>query len=324
MVSGRFARVEPMLAEDVEGAFAIPVLPRDGGQKVDLRLLAAQLEAQIDAGLLGILAGGAAGDLAELDEEQAWAVHGLLLDVGHGAGRPVVFDASQRDPRRALARIEACGELEPAAWLVRPPLGLGDDRSDDGPANACDLNILARLARAAAPATLVMEEPHPGAFDARSLARWAQAVPALVGARILPRAEEGWAELAAVTEELALFACGREWASAHRWGARGCAGELASLSPTAAAALGELLERDVQHALREERRYLHFLEAHVLPALRSREPSPARLERLLALAGGWCDLGPGGAREFERGDVERVRRAAGDWFTGAGETRPRT
>ena len=276
--------MEALSPEDVAGAFASVILPfRAAGRialdlrRIDKAALEAQLAALVEAGVAGFFAADASGELAALSPGERFRVHSTLMEAAGDAGLPAVLDAVAEDLDGALARIAAGASLEPPAWSVSPAAFEDEDRV---------LAELAALARAAAPASLVLEEPRAGAFDAALLARWSHAVPQIVGARVLPRDGERWAGLARVTEDLALFAAGREWASAARWGARSSSSELVALWPPAAALFAELLENDVQHALRLERRFQHFLEAAALPLLR-RAPA-AELERLLARAGGWC------------------------------------
>ncbi len=279
-----------LLPGDVVGAWAGLILPFGRGGEVDGGALAVQLERLVAAGVAGFFAADDTGDLAALDAAQARSVHERLAELGAEVGLPVVLDARAEGLERAVGRMAAGAELDPAAWLVCAP-----------PAeNPRDLADLEALARAAAPASLILDEPRSGAFEGAALARWAAAVPQFVGARIRPRDGDRWSELRALAEELALFAAGREWAAAARWGARSSGSELVALSPELAVATAELLERDVQRALRRERRFQHLLEAHALPLLRRASLPPEALGRVLSLAGGWC---PGLARDAQGHDL---------------------
>lgn len=308
--------MEALLPGDVVGAWASVILPFAGPGRVALADLGQQLSLLVEADVAGLFAADGSGELGKLDAAEALAVGREIREVGARAGLPVVLDGTAPSLAEAIERIAAGRELRPAAWSVRPP-----DASAGGRADA----ELSALARAAAPATLILEEPGRGAFDGATLVAWSAALPQIVGARIQPRDGEGWAQLAPAAEELALFAAGREWASGSRWGARSSASELVALAPGAAVAFADLVADEVQRALRLELRFLRFLEAHVLPLLRRSpraDPSPGRL---LALAGGWCpglQSGPDGrilltpeqVRELGRG----ARRLLGEFDARSG------
>lgn len=270
------ARVAALLPEDVVGAWAGLILPFGRAGEVDGRALAVQLERLVEAGVAGLFAADDSAELAELDASGARAVQQRLAEVGAEVGLPVVLDARAEGQAQAVRRIALGADLDPAAWLVSAPV--------EGPG---DLVELETLARAASPSSLILEEPRPGAFDRARLARWSSSVPQIVGARMRPRDEERWSELAPLAEDLALFAAGRDWASASRWGARSSCSELVALSPALAVHTADLIEGDVQRALRRERAFQNLLEVHAQPLLRRASRPPDCLGRILALVGGW-------------------------------------
>jgi len=130
--------------------------------------------------------------------------------------------------------------------------------------------------------------------DARSideLARFADAVPALVGVKVAGGDDAWYAQMRTRLSHLSVFVPGHLLASGVLRGAHGAYSNVACLHPGAAQRWWTQIEHDIDAALELEGRLRIFMASRIEPFIREERYPNYACDRLLALVGGWADVG---------------------------------
>lgn len=121
-------------------------------------------------------------------------------------------------------------------------------------------------------------------------ARLLDAVPSLVGLKVAGGGPDWYDSMRDVLARCAVFVPGHHLATGTAQGARGSYSNIAALSPSGAAQWYETSHTDPAAAVDLERRIAAWFARHVTPLQDAGVGNPA-LDKFLAAAGGWCDVG---------------------------------
>jgi dihydrodipicolinate synthase/N-acetylneuraminate lyase len=90
---------------------------------------------------------------------------------------------------------------------------------------------------------------------------------------------------------VSVFVPGHFLASGVKLGARGSYSNVACLNPAGAQKWTDLMSDDMPSALEIEGRIRKFISTHIAPFIKEQGYCNAACDRLLALIGGWADVG---------------------------------
>ena len=112
---------------------------------------------------------------------------------------------------------------------------------------------------------------------------------------------------------LSVFIPGHLLASGIKKGASGAYSNVACLNPAAAQRWYDQMWTDMDGALELENRLRPFMDLHIVPFIRDQGYCNAACDRLMALLGGWADVGAEMRwpyRSIPVAEAERLRPAA--------------
>lgn len=279
--------MRPLTAAGLHGVWGTVLLPLDADDGIGWDRLAHEIELLAASDLDGVYAHGTAGEFHTLDEAEFDRVSCLVAAACSRAGKPFQIGTSHPVPQITLKRIARTRDLGPGAYQVVLP----DWVPPSYPECAA---FLSRVAEEAAPVPLVLYNP-PHAktrLGPRQLVRLVDAVPALIGIKVVDGDPDWYAAMAPALERCAVFVPGHRMASGLARGARGSYSNIAALSPFGAAEWYATTRADPAAGADLERRIGELFASHVVPLQRRGFSNPA-LDKFLASIGGWCDVGLG-------------------------------
>lgn len=275
----------PLTAASLRGVWGSVLLPIDSDDGIDWGRLGAELDVLASSELDGVYAHGTAGEFHTLTEVEFDRVSALLAEACARTGKAFQIGASHPVAQLALDRVRRTRELAPGAFQVVFPdwLPLTDGECE---------TFVCRMAEVAAPAPLVLYNP-PHAKTLASpglLGRLLDAVPSLVGIKVVGGDDAWYASMRAVLARCAVFVPGHHLAYGLTRGAHGSYSNVAALSPIGAARWYAQMRSDPDAAADVERRIAEFFALHIAPLQAAGLSNPA-LDKFLAAVGGWADIG---------------------------------
>lgn len=313
----------PLGNREIRGNWATLLLAWNDDDSLDVARVADEIDSLIAMRVDGIYSNGTAGEFHTLTESEFDRLAVLLADRCERSGTPFQIGVSHMSAQISLERLRRCVPLAPAAFQVILP--------DWFPvSNTEAVSFLDRMAEAAEGIGIVLYNPphakrvlHPS-----EIGRLAQQIPALVGVKVADGDEAWYAAMREHCESLSIFVPGHHLATGVWQGAHGAYSNVACLHPGAAQRWTELIVGDVSAAAAssEERqedsastqqewdrhraaisrrpslfresaafelelRLRRFMEDHIAPFIHSGGYCNGACDRLLALIGGWADVG---------------------------------
>lgn len=282
----KFARIEAIWGP-IRGNWATLLLPIAADDSIDLGRLEREIAYLIAAGVDGIYSNGTAGEFHNQTEAEFDAIQECLASLCLPAATPFVIGACHPDPRISLERVRKAVRLAPTGIQVIFP--------DWWPVCAEEaIDFLAMAAEAAADVPLVLYMP-PHAkkvFAPQALAAILAHAPSVVGVK-LGDGDADWYEQARLwLDNVAVYVPGHHLATGVAENvAVGSFSNVACLSPCGAQRWTRMMEDDLDGALAIEARLRRFIDDHVRPFGQQGGYSNAALDKVLAAAGGWVDIG---------------------------------
>ena len=300
--------MNPLTADQIRGNWATLLLAWNRDESLDLKRVADEIDILISMKVDGIYSNGTAGEFHSLNESEFDALAELLASRCEKAGQPFQIGVSHPFATVSLARLERIVPLRPSAVQVILP--------DWFPVTEAEaLAFLERMSAAAQGIGLVLYNP-PHAkrrLDPAALARLANATPGLIGIKV-PGGDDAWyAEMGPLLRRLSVFVPGHHLASGFARGARGAYSNVACLHPAAAQRWWDQMQTDLVAALEVESRLRRFMDEHIVPFIRDQHYCNGACDRLLALIGGWADVGAEARwpyRAIPASEADRLRPVA--------------
>lgn len=300
--------MKPLGAGEIRGTWAtlLSVWRADGS--LDIGRVRAELDALIAAGVDGIYSHGTAGEFHCQTEDEFDRVAACLAETCTAAGMPFQVGASHMSPQISLERVKRTRLLAPSAYQFILP--------DWFPPSFDEAVAFAEgLAEAAAGIGLVLYNP-PHAkrvWRPAEIGRLARSVPAIVGLKTAGGDDAWFAEMREHLPQVSVFVPGHLLASGTARGARGAYSNVACLNPRAAKRWSDQMQTDPPSALELEGRLRRFMNEHISPLITEQGYCNAACDRLLALIGGWADVGAmmrWPYRSIPAGEADRLRPLA--------------
>ncbi len=278
--------MKPLAAQEITGSWATLLLPIRPDDSIDYGRLAAELDVLVECRPGGVYSNGTTGEFYTQSEEEFDRINTMLAERCQAAGIPFQIGASHMSPQLSLDRIRRAAQLKPGA--IQVILSDWVPVSNDE-AIAC----LDRFAEAAEPVGLVLYNPSHAkrVLQPADYARLVEAVPQLVGVKLLAGDEAWYARMRKLRDRLSIFVPGHLLATGVTRGAAGSYSNVACLHPLGAQRWYELMQTDIDAALEIERRLIRFINERILPFRSEHGYADPALDKLLGAIGNWANAG---------------------------------
>lgn len=279
--------MKPLTAGEIRGNWATLLSAWNDDDSLDLGRVAAEIDALIAARVDGIYSHGTAGEFHAQTEEEFDRVAGCLAEKCTAAGMPFQIGVSHMSAQVSRGRLRRVAPLAPGAVQVVLPdwFPVTEDEA---------VAFLGGMAETAPGIGLVLYNP-PHAkrvWRPEAIGRLAARVPALVGLKTAGGDDTWYAEMRGHLARISVFVPGHLLASGVARGAHGAYSNVACLHPAAAQRWTARIGADLPGAMEIESRIRRFMDGHIAPFIAEQHYCNAACDRLLALIGGWADVGP--------------------------------
>lgn len=296
--------MKPLAAHEVRGNWATLLLAWSD-DALDIARVEHEIDVLIGHDVDGIYMNGTAGEFHEQTNEEFRTVARTLAERCEAAGMPFQIGVSHMSARISLERLRYAVQLAPSAVQVILPdwFPVTDDEA---------IRFLRRMGETADGVGLVLYAP-PHAkrrLGVDDLARLSDAVPALVGVKVAGGDDAWYARMRTMLSHLSVFVPGHLLASGVVRGAHGAYSNVACLHPGAAQRWWRQTHEDIDAALELEGRLRTFMTSRIEPFIHDERYANYACDRLLALVGGWADVGADVRwpyRSIPETEVERLR-----------------
>lgn len=308
----------PLQSHAIRGNWATLLLPVDADGGISLPRLAAEIDMLIAMQVDGIYSNGTAGEFYNQTEAEFDAVNGLLAEKCNAAGMPFQIGCSHMSPLLSLERLERSLALQPSAIQVILPDWFPPTMDEA-------VSYLLRMQQAAGPVPLVLYNP-PHAkkrLSPTDFKTLRNAGVALAGCKV-PGGDAAWyTDMLMQNPDLSVFIPGHHLATGIKAGAHGAYSNVACLHPAVAQQWYNSMFTDMEAALELETRIQRFMNTVIVPYITQHAYSNQAVDKLMAAAGGWADVGTRlrwPYRWVAEDDVVQIRKAGMDiipeFFTG--------
>jgi dihydrodipicolinate synthase/N-acetylneuraminate lyase len=273
--------MKTLTAKTLRGNWATLLLPIQTDQAIDFELLADEIDYLIGAGVDGIYSNGTAGEFHNQTEAEFDQINQLFAEKCLKSSMPFQIGCSHPSPVISLERIKRAVHLKPDAFqVILPDWVIASD--------AEQIDFLQGIAEHANGIPLVLYNPPHAKLELKpkDYLKFKTEVPSLIGIKVLSK-DAVWAEeIQRYAEHLSVFVPGHFLASGVKAGvASGAYSNVACINPSAAQHLWELMQTDLDEALRIEKNILKFFETCIAPYQKLQYTNPA-LDKFLAAVGG--------------------------------------
>ncbi len=300
--------MKPLRSEEIRGNWATVLLAWNGDDSLDMGRVADEIDVLLSMGVDGIYVFGSASEFHCVSDDEFLRVSECLAERCEAAAMPFQIGVSHMSATISLGRLEAIRHLAPGAIQVALPdwFAPSDEEID---------NFFGRMSEAAGDIGLVLYNP-PHAkrkLNCEELGRLAAKFPGLVGVKLAGGDGDWYGAMKKHAGGLSVFVPGHHLATGMARGAHGAYSNVACLNPKAAQQWTHLMTTDSAAALELEGRIRGFIVDHMVPFIVEGHYCDAACDRLLALIGGWADVGERMRwpyRAIPVGEVPRLRGIA--------------
>jgi len=300
--------MKPLTAEQIRGNWATLLTAWNVDDTLDLPRVAAEIDTLIEMQVDGVYSNGSAGEFHAQTEDEFDRISQCLAEKCNAAHVPFQIGVSHMSAQISLERLRRVVPLAPGAVQVILP--------DWFPVSEAEaVSFLHRMADAAGGIGLVLYNP-PHAkkvLNPAAVGRLAAEVPALVGLKTAGGDDAWYAAMRKHLGQLSVFVPGHFLATGVQRGAHGSYSNVACLHPAAAQRWAEQMQTDMESALELEQRLRRFIKDEIEPFITEGGYCNAACDRLMAMIGGWTDIGPRlrwPYRSIDATEAERLRPKA--------------
>jgi len=300
--------MKPLTAEQIRGNWATLLTAWNADDTLDLPRVAAEIDTLIEMQVDGVYSNGSAGEFHAQTEDEFDRISQCLAEKCNAAHVPFQIGVSHMSAQISLERLRRVVPLAPGAVQVILPDWFPVTESEA-------VSFLHRMADAAGGIGLVLYNP-PHAkkvLNPAAVGRLAAEVPALVGLKTAGGDDAWYAAMRKHLGQLSVFVPGHFLATGVQRGAHGSYSNVACLHPAAAQRWAEQMQTDMESALELEQRLRRFIKDEIEPFITESGYCNAACDRLMAMIGGWTDVGPRlrwPYRSIDATEAERLRPKA--------------
>ena len=278
--------MRPFKAADIRGNWATLLSVWNGDDTLDLGRLAAEIDTLIVANVDGIYSNGTAGEFHAQLEHEFDQISEPLAEKCNAAGMPFQIGVSHMSAQISRERLRRTVPLAPTAVQVILPDWFPTTEAEN-------IRFLTTMAEVANGIGLVLYNP-PHAkrrLRPKEVGRLVHEVPSLIGLKTAGGDDDWDAEMRKHLSDVSVFVPGHHLASGVKQGAHGAYSNVACLNPAAAQKWTDLMRTDLPAALEIESRLRQFILEHITPYITEQGYCNGACDRLMALVGGWADVG---------------------------------
>lgn len=278
--------MNPLSAKEIRGNWATLLSAWNADGSADYGRIGHEIDVLIDIGVDGIYSNGTAGEFHAQTEDEFDRISELLAAKCNADGMAFQLGISHMSAQISLERLRRVVSLAPSAVQLILP--------DWFPVTQAEaVAFLERMAENSGGIGLVLYNP-PHAkrrLGPAELGYLADRIPSLVGVKTAGGDEAWYAAMREHIPGLSVFIPGHLLASGIRRGAAGAYSNVACLNPAAAQLWYNQMLIDMDGALELESRLCQFMDLYIVPFIRDQGYYNAACDRLMALIGGWADVG---------------------------------
>lgn len=278
--------MNPLRPDQIRGSWATLLLAWNRDDSLDIARVADEIDVLIAMKVSGIYSNGSAGEFHALTEEEFDSLSELLANRCERSGVPFQIGVSHMSAQISLGRLRRSVSLAPGAVQVILPDWIPVSEPEA-------VDFLKEMARVADGIGLVLYNP-PHAkrvLTPAEIGRLAKEVPSLVGVKVVGGDDAWYTTMRQHIGHLSVFVAGHHLATGVTYGAQGSYSNVACLHPGVAQRWWEQMENDLPAALELEQRLRAFMERFIMPFITEQHFCGGACDRLLALIGGWADVG---------------------------------
>ncbi len=279
--------MKPLAWNELKGNWAPVLIPYQDNEQIDYTRLREEIAVLIEFGVNGIYTNGTSSEFYNQTEEEFDRISQITAEYCNNANEPFQIGISHSNPWITLQRMRRIKPLQPSAVQIILPdwFALNDDEI---------LDYFRRIAEAADPIGIVLYNP---SFAKRVLqpCEWKRirdVIPNFIGVKVSIGDATWHEQVRSCANEIAVFTPGHFLATSIQNGAQGAYSNAACLHPGAAQKWYEQMLTDMPAALELEARIQSFMKKYIAPYITQQRYSHQAADRLLAMIGGWCDIGP--------------------------------
>lgn len=280
--------MERLLSKGIFGNWATLLLATDQSGAIDYSRMADEIDALIASRPNGIYSNGTAGEFYSQTENEFDRISLMLSEKCERADVPYQIGVSHMSPQISLERLRRVRSLRPGAvQLILPdwfPVTIEEA--------VCFLQAME--AEAAGISLVVYNPPHAKRrLQPEEWVELKKQVPALQGLKVFDQnGSPGWyAKMKKCADGLSVFIPGHRMATGIQSGAHGAYSNVACINPFSAQKWYHLICTDLPAALELEGRINRFMSECISPFITEYHYPNHACDRLMALVGGWADVG---------------------------------
>jgi 4-hydroxy-tetrahydrodipicolinate synthase len=278
--------MKALKAEEIHGNWATLLSVWNNDGSLDLGRVGAEIDALIEMKVDGIYSNGIAGEFHAQSEAEFDQISEVLAEKCNATGMHFQIGVSHMSAQISRERLRRVLPLAPGAvQLILPDwFPLTEDEA---------VTFLDGMAEVAEGIGLVLYNP-PHAkrvLKPDEIGRLAHRTPSLIGLKTAGGDNAWYAGMHEHLSHLSVFVPGHLLASGVQRGASGSYSNVACLNPVAAQRWTDMIWTDLPHALEVEKRLRQFMDNYIAPYITEQGYCNAACDRLMALIGGWADVG---------------------------------
>ena len=278
--------MQKLTANTLKGNWATLLLPIQSDDSIDYVRLADEIDYLIASGVDGIYSNGTAGEFHNQSEAEFDQINQLLSEKCLATRIRFQIGAGHPSPLISLKRVQRAVRLSPDAIQVILPDWVSATLPEQ-------VDFLKRIATEAQGIPIVLYNP-PHAktvLPPKAYLEFREEIPELIGIKVLSGDEKWVEEMKSYAAHLSVFVPGHFLASGIKNKvASGAYSNVACINPRAAQKWWELMQTDLDEALRLQGAILTFFSECISPFQRLGYSNPA-LDKMLAAVGGWQPIG---------------------------------
>jgi dihydrodipicolinate synthase/N-acetylneuraminate lyase len=278
--------MKPLKASDLKGNWATVLCAWNVDDSLDLVRIDAEIDALIAAKVDGIYTNGTTGEFHTQLEDEFDQLSELVATKCNKANMPFQIGVSHMSAQISRERLSRIIHLKPSAVQLIFPEWIPTTEEES-------VRFLSVMAEVADGIGLVLYNP-PHAkkvFSPLEIGSFSRQVNVLIGLKTAGGDEAWYSEMRKYLSGISIFVPGHLLATGMKYGARGSYSNVACLNPAATQKWTDLMIHDLPSALEIEHRLRKFFDAFIKPFINKQGYSGAACDRLLALIGGWADIG---------------------------------
>ena len=278
--------MQKLTADTLKGNWATLMLPINPDDSIDYDRLADEIDYLIAAGVDGIYSNGTAGEFHNQTEAEFDKINQLLSEKCLAASMRFQVGASHPSAILSLERIKRAVSLKPDAFQVILPDWVTATDTEQ-------VEFLQRIAQEAKGIPLVLyNPPHAkSVLQPKEYLKFKDSVPELIGIKVLSGDMQWVEDMKIYASHLSIFVPGHFLASGVKNQiASGAYSNVACINPMAAQKWWELMQTNIEEALRIQENILTFFSECISP-FQKQGYSNSALDKFLAVIGGWANIG---------------------------------